>query len=243
MGRKLTFSLDNRLSLCASFVRTGTRLADVGTDHAYLPVMLAAQGKIRSAVACDVRQGPLENAKASILENDVGHLVRAVLSDGLDNVAPGDAEDIVMAGMGGELIATIIQRTQWLYDSSKRLILQPMTRMETLRLFLAENGFLIEQEKACVSGKKCYSVMCCRYTGSKRSCSPKEQYIGQLDRDPSPEAEQYIRMISSKLQKKAAGLRRSGKSQEAAAFEAVLAEIREAAGINKKNLTEGQEGL
>lgn len=238
MGRKLTFSLDHRLSLCASFVRTGTRLADVGTDHAYLPVMLAAQGKIRSAVACDVRQGPLENAKTSILENGVEHLVKAVLSDGLDNVAPEDAEDIVMAGMGGELIAAIIQRTQWLYDSSRRLILQPMTRMETLRSFLAENGFLIEQEKACVSGKKCYSVMCCRYDGTKRSCSPKEQYIGQLDRDPSPEARQYIRMMGAKLQRKVNGLRCSGKTEEAAQFEAILQEIERVAGAFETSDTE-----
>lgn len=225
MSRKLSFTLDNRLALCASFVRTGTRLADVGTDHAYLPVMLAAEGKLSSAVACDVRQGPLENAKASIRQNGVEQLVRAVLSDGLDNVCPEDAEDIVMAGMGGELIAAIIQRTQWLYDSSRRLILQPMTRMETLRSFLYENGFLIEQEKACVSGKKCYSVMCCHFDGVRRSSSKKEQYIGKLDQDPSWEAKQYIRMIKEKLQKKINGLRCSGKTEEAAVFEAIVRDI------------------
>ncbi len=227
MSRRLSFTLDDRLSLCASFVRDGTRLADVGTDHAYLPVMLAADGKIRSAVACDVRQGPLENAKASILQNGVEHLVRAVLSDGLDNVSPEDAQDVVMAGMGGELIAQIIHRTQWLYDGSRRLILQPMTRMETLRLFLYENGFCIEQEKACVVGRKCYSVMCCRFDGVKRLCSAKEQYIGRLGEDPSEEARRYVRMTEEKLQKKINGLTRSGRTDEAASFEAVLQEIKE----------------
>ena len=116
------FRLDERLSLCAEFVREGVRLADVGTDHAYLPVWLACSGKIRSAVACDVRVGPLENAKANIQKYHVGNIVSTVLSDGLDSISPDLADDIVLAGMGGELITKIIMRTQWLYNGDKRLI-------------------------------------------------------------------------------------------------------------------------
>lgn len=222
MSRKLSFSLDNRLSLCASFVREGTRLADVGTDHAYLPVKLAAEGKLLSAVACDIRKGPLENAKASIIENGVEDIVKTVLSDGLDDITPEEADDIVIAGMGGELIARIIERTQWLKDGNKRLILQPMTRMETLRLFLFSSGFDIVQEKACVSGKKCYSVMLCRYDGIVRECSKRTQYFGLLDECDSLEAKQYISMISSKLQRKIDGLLRSGKTDEAEYYKEIL---------------------
>lgn len=225
MSRKPDFILDNRLSLCASFVREGTALADVGTDHAYLPVMLALQGRIKSAAACDVRQGPLENAENNIRFYGVEKQVTAILSDGLDNVPPELALDVVIAGMGGELMAEIIKRTQWLYDGSRNLILQPMTRMESLRSFLFENGFNIIQEKACVSGGKCYCVMQCRYDGIIRECSLRQQYIGSLNRDDSPEAKRYISMVAQKLKRKINGLLRSHDSTEAAHYQKILEEI------------------
>ena len=219
------FRLDNRLALCASFVREGTRLVDVGTDHAYLPVWLALNGKIESAVACDVRVGPLENAKNNIQQYHTETIVSAVLSDGLDKIDPENALDIVMAGMGGELIAKIIKKQQWLCDNRRRLILQPMTRAESLRLFLYQNGFCIEQEKACVSGRKHYSVMLCRYDGVIRECGKKEQYIGSLGDDNSEEAAGYINMIKTKLKRKADGLEKSGRLEEAAYFRSVIHEI------------------
>lgn len=225
MSRNTLFELDERLALCASFVRENSRLADVGTDHAFLPVKLAAEGKILSAVASDVRTGPLKNAESNIRLYGVEDKVRAVLSDGLDDISPELADDIVIAGMGGELIANIIKRTQWLYDGSKRLILQPMTRMESLRLFLYQNGFCIEQEKACVSGRKHYSVMLCRYDGAIRECGKKEQYIGSLGDDNSEEAAGYINMIKTKLKRKADGLEKSGRLEEAAYFRSVIHEI------------------
>ena len=225
MSRKPDFKLDNRLALCASFVREGTALADVGTDHAYLPVTLALQGRISSAAACDLRAGPLKNAENNIRQYGVEDKIITILSDGLDNVPPELALDVVMAGMGGELIAGIIKRTQWLYDGSRNLILQPMTRMESLRLFLYQNGFNIIQEKACVSGKKCYSVMQCRYDGIIRLCSLRQQYIGSLNRDDSPEAYRYISMIIQKLNRKINGLLASGKHDEAAFYQKILEEI------------------
>ena len=202
------FRLDERLALCAEFVREGVRLADVGTDHAYLPVWLACNGKIRSAVACDVRPKPLENAKANIEKYNVGNIVSTALSDGLDEISPDLADDIVFAGMGGELITKIIMRTQWLYNGDKRLILQPMSRAESLRLFLCENGFRIQQEKACISANKSYSVMLCCYDGIKRTCTDIFKYIGLLENDDSFEAKRYIYVINEKLKKKLNGFDR-----------------------------------
>ncbi len=214
--------LDNRLALCASLVREGTRLVDVGTDHAYLPVKLAAEGKILSAVACDIRQGPLENARSNILRFGVEDKVTTVLSDGLDAIDPDSALDIVMAGMGGELMTAIIGRTPWLFESSRRLILQPMTRAAVLRRFLCDNGFCIETEQACTAGRKCYSVMQCRYDGVQRPCSDRVAYIGRLSRQDSPEAAQYIDMVCRKLQRKVSGLHQSGQADEAAVYERIL---------------------
>lgn len=218
--------LDHRLAVCASFVRQGTRLADVGTDHAYLPVRLAAEGKILSAVACDVRTGPLQNAKSNILRFGVESIVSTVLSDGLDAVLPEQAEDIVMAGMGGELIAAIIQRTQWLYDESRRLILQPMTRAGSLRVFLCANGFHILQEKACISGKKCYSVMLCAYDGQSRPCNEQTEYFGLLGEDASPEAMQYKSTVLQKLNRKISGLQKAGRTDEAARYAGIYQRLK-----------------
>lgn len=196
------FSLDERLALCASFVRKDTRLVDIGTDHAYLPVWLAKNGLIKSAVAADVRVKPLENAKENIRYYNAEDIVTTILSDGLENIKPSQAEDIVIAGMGGELIAQIINKPQWLCDSSRRLILQPMTRAESLRLFLCQKGFKVEQEKACVSGGKTYSVMVCSYDGVVHKCSNEFKYIGLLEFDKSAEAKKYIYMVNEKLKKK-----------------------------------------
>lgn len=208
------FGLDERLSLCAEFVREGTKLIDVGTDHAYLPVWLAVNGKIKSAVACDVRVKPLENAKANISRYGAENTVTTVLSNGLDNVKAESAEDIVFAGMGGELIAKIIKKTWWLRDKEKRLILQPMTRADSLRLFLCENGYHIQEEKACISGKKSYSVMVCLYDGIKRECDDIFKYIGLLKNDTSYESKRYINVTNEKLKKKLNGFETGSQEYE-----------------------------
>ncbi len=206
MGHNQLFELDERLALCASFVRKDTALTDVGTDHAYLPVWLAKKGWIKSGAACDIRIGPLKNAAENIEKYGVGAVVKTYLSDGLCSVPPEMAMDIVMAGMGGELITTIIRKTQWLCDSHRRLILQPMTHAELLRVFLCENGFQIIEEKACVSGKKVYAVMVCVYDGIERKCTPLFQYGGRLLDDDSEPSRLYKKKIAHQLSNRRLGL-------------------------------------
>ena len=191
--------LDERLSLCASYVRESTALADVGTDHAYLPVWLSLNKRIRSAVASDVRKGPLGNAEKNIKFYGVGDIVKTVLSDGLDSVSPDEADDIVIAGMGGELIVSIIDRTAWLSDTDKRLILQPMTRSNTLRKYLYENGFVTDKEEACVSGVKAYSVICCHYDGIVRKPTLEEEYLGSLALRNAAPTRKYASVLCAKL--------------------------------------------
>ena len=219
--------LDNRLALCASFVRNGARLADIGTDHAYLPAALALKGSITSAVASDVRKGPLENAESNILRFGVQDIVRTVLSDGLDGISPEEADDIVIAGMGGELIIKIIDRAEWLRSNDKHLILQPMTRAEELRPYLLGSGFDIVNEKACIQGRKCYSVMLCVYDGVIRDCPQSTAYIGSLGTEDSPEAAAYIRSVKNKLMRKIRGLLTSGNTEEAALYKNILDSINE----------------
>ena len=199
------FEPDERLALCASFVREGAAVADIGTDHAYLPVWLVRSGKIPSAIAADLREGPLANAQANIERNGVSDRIKTVLSDGLDNIDENEADDIVIAGMGGELIAGIIGRALWLRDPCKHLILQPMTKADYLRRYLCENGFAVKEERACISLGKSYCVMLCEYDGKNRECSDETAYIGLLGNDGSYEAKRYIHMIREKLMKKIKG--------------------------------------
>ena len=197
--------LDERLSLCAEFVRQGAKTADIGTDHAYLPVYLVQSGRTDFAVAADVRVGPLENARGNIAESGLENKIKTVLSDGLEKISPDEAEDIVIAGMGSELMIRIIEAAPWLRDSTKHLILQPMTRAEQLREYLCRRGFRIESEKACISCKKTYSVMLCIYDGIVRDCDDHFRYIGMLENDPGYEAKRYIYVITEKLRKKLRG--------------------------------------
>ena len=199
------YGLDERLSLCASFVRNGAAVADIGTDHGYIPVKLALAGKIKCAAACDVRKGPLENAKQNIEKNGVGHIVRTVLSDGLDELCENDADDIIIAGMGAELIVKIISRAEWLKNNCKNLILQPMTKPEILRRYLCSEGFAIIDEKPCISLGKVYSVMLCRYDGIIRECDDEYSYIGRIGEIDSPQARRYIYFINEKLKKRLRG--------------------------------------
>ena len=165
-------TLDARLACAASFVRAGAVLADVGTDHAYLPIALLSCGAISHAYAADIAKGPLATAKehldACAADNPaLSDRIRLVLTDGLaglDTVRPR-VTDISICGMGGELIARILDDAAFVRDPDIRLILQPMTMQPVLRRWLADNGFAVEHERLCTANGKLYSVLCCHYTG------------------------------------------------------------------------------
>ncbi len=203
------FELDSRLKLCADFVRRGTALADIGTDHAYLPVWLALNGRIKSALACDIRPMPLQSGADNIEKYGCSDIVKTRLSDGLDEIAENEADDIVLAGMGGELIVNIISRTEWLKTPDKHLIMQPMTKAFVLREYLCGNGFNILEEKACTYGGKNYSVMLAVYDGETRDYPESFYYSGKL-LGGDPYAKPYIKQIIKKLNYKAEGKRHCG---------------------------------
>lgn len=164
--------------MAADMVRTGSRLADIGTDHAYLPAALILEGRVPSAVAADLRKGPLENAEATVRSCGISDKVQLRLSDGLRFVMPEEADDIVIAGMGGILIAEILEAAPWVKDSAKRLILQPQSHSENVRKYLFENGFEILNESACFEDSKVYICMCAEYTGKIVKHSDAEILLG-----------------------------------------------------------------
>ncbi len=220
--------LSPRLALCASFVRQGARLADIGTDHGYLPIALLRAGKVSSAIASDVREGPLESARRNAARFGVAKEMRFVLADGLSGIGPEDADDVVLAGMGGELILRLIGEAPWLCAPEKRLILQPMTMAPVLRTGLAETGFAVLEERAVTEGEKVYTVFTAGYTGTPREITPLFAYMGRLSPD-DPASGRYAQRVCRDLENRLRGLRLE--SQPTGALETLLREIRETYGL------------
>lgn len=151
--------LSERLRMNASCVTPGFRLADVGTDHAYVPIALVAERKIPSALAMDVRPGPLARAAGHIREYQMETVIHTRLSDGLKKLGPGEADSVMIAGMGGALIIRILQEGRQVLSSVQELILQPQSEIAEVRRYLAESGYRIVCEKMVCEDRKYYTVM------------------------------------------------------------------------------------
>ena len=214
--------LDGRLTACAELVRPGSRLADIGTDHAHLPVYLVKNGVCPGAVASDIRPGPAAAARRSVEPAGLADKIEIRVGDGLAPLYPGECGDIVVAGMGGETIAAILSVPAWLRDGGVRLILQPMTRAEALHRFLLTGGFAIGAETVVRDGGHLYPVLAASYTGESLAApSPAQCIIGGLGREG--EAAAYLLKQRQILLKKAEGLRRADPGQAAACEETAAA--------------------
>ncbi|MBE6606719.1 MAG: SAM-dependent methyltransferase [Ruminococcaceae bacterium] len=175
--------LDNRLLSCAEFVREGSIVADIGSDHAYLPIYLVKKSISPYAIASDINEGPVKRAKTNIALCALSNKITALCADGLDKAAEYRPDDIVIAGMGGELICSIISASEYVKNNNVRMILQPMTMTEVLREYLAENGFEIIDEKITVAADKCYTVICAQYDGKKHEYTRDEIIFGRANID------------------------------------------------------------
>ena len=205
-------TLGKRLSLVASFVRQGSRVADIGTDHAYLPVELVNAGTCKTALACDLRKGPLQSAREHVRAAGLTDKIECRLGDGLSPVNAGEADDIVLAGMGGETIAAILAACPFIRDRKLRVIAQPMTHPEDLRRFLWDNGFAILAERAVEEDGKAYLVLCAEYTDQKTPATDADCYVGNIEPSKAGAAYQAKRLFAA--EKRLAGLCAAGIEQE-----------------------------
>ncbi len=172
--------LSLRLETIASLVPSGARVCDVGTDHALLPIYLKQSGSAKSVIATDLNKKPLENARRNIEESGVCDLSLR-LCDGLSAVMPSEADTIIVAGMGGEVITGILGSCEWIKSADITLILQPTTSAEILREYLLDNGFEIENETPVYDNKKLYSVMLVRFKNNVIKPDPSVYYIGKIE--------------------------------------------------------------
>lgn len=173
--------LDSRLYLAASFVREGSVVADIGTDHAYIPIYLLLTNKSKSTIAADINEGPLERARINADRYGIRDGITFCLADGLSTLPLEEmgVTDIVICGMGGELIASIIDASEYAKKSGVRFILQPMSHAEKLRKYLSEKGFEIVDGGLCTSQDKNYQCIVCTYTGVPYTLTTAELELGR----------------------------------------------------------------
>ena len=219
--------LSERMLMAAKMVRKGSSVADIGTDHAYLPAYLILNGISPKALACDVRKGPLENAKKTVENYSIEEKVTLRLSDGFDEIEPFEADDFIMCGMGGTLMEQLVSRTYWLKDKSKRIIVQPQSHAEDIRRFFVENGFEILFEDACIDSGKLYCAMTAEYTGEIKEKTLAYIYSGELPKCRKKEAKMFLDNINSRLKKKLEAEKIHGTAENAEYLEKVTNELEE----------------
>lgn len=170
--------LSKRLEMVASFVEKGSRIADIGTDHGYLPIALVERGICPGAVAMDIGQGPLARAREHILACGMEKVIELRLSDGLAKLKPGEVDTAVMAGMGGELVIHILEQGRFLWDSLDSLVLSPQSEIDKVRRYLEEQGFCIRREEMVADEGKFYTVMLVK-RGKMHYLHPAEYLYGK----------------------------------------------------------------
>ena len=172
--------LSQRLSSVASMVTAGNCLADVGTDHGYVPIYLYERNIIPHAIAMDVNKGPLERATLHIAESGMKEAIETRLSDGLAALKPGEADSVVIAGMGGPLIIRILSAYPETTESLKELILQPQSEIPEVRIWLYENGYEIVEEHMVFEDGKYYPMFKAVKNPQAEKLSDLEYKFGKL---------------------------------------------------------------
>ena len=200
--------MDNRLNLIKSMVKPCNCVADVGTDHGYLVVALVLAGIAKDGIATDINQMPLDTAIAHIATNGLDDRIRAVCTDGLTGV-DNKPDAVTIAGMGGELIAHIIDSWEHSKRTNVDFYLQPMTKVEKLRDYFYENGYQIIEEKCCVAANRPYSVMHVKYVGEENQVKIDSLYVGSIRKPYTTEDIEYLSLAYRRMRKKIDGMKTS----------------------------------
>ena len=207
-------NLDKRLRAAAELVPIGARLADIGSDHAYLPIALCLENKIKCAIASDINAGPVASAEANIRLEGLADRITAIRADGLDGAREFAPDCITVLGMGGELIVNILSRADWIRDEDITLVLQPMTHPEVLARYLAKNGFsVLDEVIVAENGRtdRAYRIIKARYDGIERDIDEADALVGKInlersDADTKTYVERSVYFIKNKIEgKKKAG--------------------------------------
>lgn len=193
--------LSKRLETVASFVPEGSNLADIGTDHGYVPIYLVEEAVVSRAIAMDVRKGPLERAAAHVREAGLEEQIEVRLSDGLAELETGEADCVVIAGMGGELVIHIMEEGRRLWESIRCWVLSPQSELDKVRRFLEKESFSIIRETMMKEDGKYYTVMSAvRDKKDSGADEPAYRYGRLLIRQKDPVLLEYLQKEQEQLE-------------------------------------------
>ncbi|MBP3665271.1 MAG: SAM-dependent methyltransferase [Tyzzerella sp.] len=151
--------LSKRLQAVSDLLNQGLVVADVGTDHGYIPIYLVQTGKTEKAFAMDVNEGPLLRAKAHIAEQGLSEKIEVRLSDGVRALSPGECDSVVIAGMGGALAIKIMEEGEMVFRNLKEFVLQPQSELAKVRQYLYEQNYCVIAEDMVLEEGKFYPMM------------------------------------------------------------------------------------
>ncbi len=203
---KKELRLQPRLACIASLIPRGACIADVGTDHGYIPVHLLQRGVISRAIASDIGREPLEHARRTAAEYKVDG-IDFRLCAGLDDITPEECDTVLLAGMGGETIRDILAAAPWTRDGAHTLLLQPQTKLEELRAWLCGSGYRVTRETFVRDKGKLYVVMTVR-AGEAFLPDELSLYAGLAPERGTLYAD-YLAHQSARLRRRAEGIARS----------------------------------
>lgn len=203
-------TLTPRLKKIADLVKPCQTVADIGTDHAYLPVFLVMNGRCRSAIASDICQGPLDRAAATIEKYGQNHLVKVRLGSGVNTLVLNEADTIIIAGMGGLIISEILKSRPEIFSNAKQIIVQPMSSVSELREILFDIGYTIENEYLAKEDRKLYNIFSLKPIKADNPPTEVDIFIGKALIETMPEHfSEYLEKRKKKLRNIIEGLKKS----------------------------------
>lgn len=230
--------LSNRLEMVVSFVMPGNSAADVGTDHGHVPVELVRRGIVTHAIAMDVRKGPLSKAEENIQAAGMKESVEIRLSDGVNKLNPGEAESVIIAGMGGELVIHILEEGHHMWDTVKQWVLSPHSEIHKVREWLENHGFRIVKEDMVFEEGKFYTVLDARRGstgGVLRSAGEQEKFFryGEYLRETkNPVFMDFLKDEETRLERLQSGLKKQAEHSMRAGES--LKEVEERLSMNRE---------
>lgn len=200
----MSLTLKGRLKLIADKVPQSEVVADIGTDHAYLPIYLIQQGRCNRSIASDVKVGPVNVANRHIAKYNLSGKIETRLGSGLETIKTGEADTIIIAGMGGTLLAELLEADAEKTYQAKTLVLQPMNDLDVVRRWLYDHKFDIHDEELVAEGPKIYCVMTASHDGLNKSYDFFQLHVGKRliqKKDPflEPYCEMKVRQINRVL--------------------------------------------
>ncbi len=210
----MSLELKGRLKLISDKVPQCKTVADIGTDHAYIPVYLIQQERCRKAIASDVRPGPVRAADRNISKYRLSHRIETRMGSGLETLNMSEADAIIIAGMGGTLLAELLESGADKIGGRAVLVLQPMNDLDVVRKWLYDHKYDIYDEELAAEGNKIYCVMSAVHTGQNKSYEDFQLHVGEcLIKKSDPLLLPYCEMKIRQLERVLAQLARMEDNQ------------------------------